>query len=101
MYAVFHASSTVADITDFEFHVVAYHVSGTFEPGMHVKFRPQTRLGRTWILHSIELDDLFTELEHRPTYNLLIQCSTLAETEFLYGLHIQNEDFELVSPTDR
>ena len=101
MHAVFHALNTTADITDFEFRVLAYYVSGTFEPGMLVRFRPQTRLGRTYVLHSIELCDLFTELEHRPTYNLLIQCGTLAETEFLYDLHIEREDFELDSPADR
>lgn len=101
MHAVFHALNTTADVTDFEFHILAYYVSGTFEPGMLVTFRPQTRLGRTFILHAIELNDTFTQLEHRPTYDLLIQCGTLTETEFLYDLRIQREDFELDSPPDR
>ena len=101
MHAIFHAINTTADVTDFEFRVLAFYVSGTFEPGMIVRFRPQTRVGRTYILHSIELSDIFTKLERRPTYNLLIQCGTLEETEFLYDLHIEREDFELVSSPDR
>jgi hypothetical protein len=101
MRAIFHALSTTADITDFEFHVLAYYVSGTFEPGMLVRFRPQTRLLRTYVLHSVVLNDTFTRLEQRPTYDLLIQCGSLEETEFLHSMHIQREDFELTSSPDR
>jgi hypothetical protein len=101
MHAVFYALSTTTNITDFEYHVLAYYVSGNFEPGMLVRFRPQMRLGRTHVLHSIALNDTFSQLEHRPTYDLLIQCGTLAETEFLYDLHIEREDFELDSSPDR
>lgn len=101
MRAVFHAKHAVADITDYQFYVHAYYVSGTFEPGMIVRFRPQARLGRSYVLHSIELDELFSELEKRPVYDLLIQCGTLEETEFLYSLCIRDEDIELVSDPDR
>lgn len=101
MHAIFHALSTTADVTDLEFRVLAHYVSGTFEPGMLVRFRAQTRLLRTYVLHSIELNDIFTKLEKRPTYDLRIQCGTFEETEYLHALRIQREDFELISSPDR
>ena len=101
MRAVFHAKSAVANVTDYEFYVHAYYVSGTFEPGMLVRFRPKARLGRSYVLHSIKLDELFSELLKRPVYDLVIRCGTLEETEFLYSLCIRDEDIELVSDPDR
>jgi hypothetical protein len=47
MRAIFHLMPATADITDFEFLMLAYFVSGTFEPGMLVRFRPQSRFLRT------------------------------------------------------
>jgi len=100
MRAVFHALTAIADITDYEFHVLAFYVSGSFKAGMLVRFRPQSRLGRTYILHSIESDALLSRLERRPTYRLNVKCRTREETEFLYDLGIKDEDFELVSSPD-
>jgi hypothetical protein len=101
MHAIFHAAYVIADVTDNEFLVFGYQVSGTCEPGMLVRFRPKARLGRDYVLHSIELNDMFTELEHRPFYDLVIQCGTLEETEFLYSLQIRDEDIELFFDPDR
>lgn len=50
MRAIFHLMPATADITDFEFLMLAYFVSGTFEPGMLVRFRPQSRFLRTDLL---------------------------------------------------
>ena len=96
MRAVFHIMSVTADVTDFEFHMLAYYVSGTFKSGMLVCFRPQSRLLRTYLLESIELDETFSELEHRPCYNLKIGCGSLESVEFLHDLHVKGEDIELV-----
>ncbi len=100
MCAVFHARSTTADVTDFEFYIHANWISGTFEPGMLVRFRPHLRLLRSFVLHSIEPDEWFTAYEGRPVYRLLIQCGSLEATEYLYRLRIEGEDFELVMSPD-
>jgi hypothetical protein len=97
MHATFHIMTVTADVTDFEFHMLAYYVSGTFEPGMLVRFRPEARLLRTYLLHSVELDEMFSTLEHRPCYRLKIDCGTLESVEFLHDLHLKDEDIELVS----
>jgi len=97
MRAIFHIMSVTADITDFQFHMLAYYVSGTFEPGMEVRFRPQSRLLRTYLLHSVEYEETFSMLEHRPCYQLLVDCGSLESVEFLHDLHLKDEDIELVS----
>lgn len=96
MRAIFHIMSVTADVTDFEFHMLAYYVSGTFKPGMLVRFRPQSRLLRTYLLESVEFDKTFSELEHRPYYNLKIDCGSLESVEFLHDLHVKGEDIELI-----
>jgi hypothetical protein len=97
MRAVFHIMSVTADITDFKFHILAYYVSGTFEPGMEVRFRPQSRLVRTEILQSVEYEETFSMLEHRPYYQLIVDCRSLESVAFLHDLHLKDEDIELVS----
>jgi hypothetical protein len=96
MRAVFHIMAVTADVTDFEFHMLAYYVSGTFKQGMLVRFRPQSRLLRTYLLESVEFDETFSELEHRPCYNLRIDCGSLESVEFLHDLQVKGEDIELV-----
>ena len=97
MRAIFHIMSVTADITDFKFLMLAYCVSGTFEPGMLVRFRPQSRLLRTDLLESVEYDETFSTLEHRPCYHLTVDCGSLDSVEFLHDLHLKDEDIELVS----
>ena len=97
MRAIFHIMSVTADITDFEFHMLAYYVSGTFEPGMEVRFRPQSRLIRTDILQSVSYEETFSMLEHRPCYRLTVDCGSLESVEYLHDLHLNDEDIELVS----
>src|SRR5688572_24943660 len=101
MHAIFHVASVIADVTDFEFLIFAFMVSGTCEPGMLVRLRPQARLGREYVLHAIELNEIFTKLEKRPYYDLVIRCGTIEETEFLYSLGIRDEDIELFSDPER
>jgi hypothetical protein len=63
---------------------------------MLVRFRPQSRLLRTYLLESVEFERTFSELEHRPCYNLKIDCGSLESVEFLHDLHVEGEDIELV-----
>ena len=74
MRAIFHIMSITADVTDFEFHMLAYYVSGRFKPGMLVRFRPQSRLLRSYLLDSVKFEQTFSEVVHRPCYNLKIDC---------------------------
>jgi hypothetical protein len=97
MHAVFHVMTVCADVTDFEFHILAYYMSGTFQPGMMVRFRPAARLLCTCVLHSIELNDIFSTLEHRPCYDLKIECGSLESVEFLHDLRLKDQDIELVA----
>jgi len=97
MRAIFHVKNAIADVTDFEFNMLAYYVSGTFEPGMEIRFRPESRLVRTYVLHSVWYNGAFSDLMHRPCYDLKIDCGSLESVEFLHGLHIDDEDVELVS----
>src|SRR2546426_10647457 len=62
----FHLMAVTADVTDFEFQILAYYVSGTFQPGMLVRFRPSARLLCTYVLHSIGPKQLQMHLRTQP-----------------------------------
>ena len=80
---------------------VGLSISGACEPGMLVRFRPEARLNRDYVLHSVKPDEDLTQWEKRPCYELVIECGTLEETEFLHSLRIREEDIELLTDTDR
>jgi len=43
------------------------------------------------------MNDTFSTLEHRPCYDLKIECGSLESVEFLHDLRLKDEDVELVS----
>lgn len=96
----FHAVSTIADITDFQFLVHGHLLEGPLEPGMYVRLRPQARLHTDLRIHGVELEETFTQLDGKPYYIITIQCSDLAETEALHALRIYREEIEIHSLPD-
>lgn len=95
MHTRFHVRSTIADITDFEFHMHGYLVEGSLAPGMMVRIRPRDRIQPDYRLDRVEEQEWFTKIEGKSYYNLVIQCGDLATTEMLYDLRMRDEDIEI------